>query len=171
MPDSAAADGLLAVHDGLRTALAGRPEIHVAWGPELAEDTSPAAAALRAAEASWEWSALGFASRSFWDLHVGILPVESGFSVGLHWTRALDHEVRPWAPIAVPGGTLRFAAVAGEYQLLTADSTGVATHSIRSAVDVALAVATRVLSKITDDAHPAEVFAPTDCTTREKTCG
>ncbi|MGC5029312.1 hypothetical protein [Micromonospora sp. DT229] len=171
MPDGEASKGLVAVHDGLREALAGQPRIQAFWGPDLAQDPFPAAAALRAAGASWDWSALGFTGRSFWDLHVGILPVESGYSVGLHWTRALDHEVRPWAPIAVPQGALQFAAVAGEYQLLTADSTGITTHGIRSAVDVALAVATRVLSKITDDAHPAEVFAPTDCTTREKTCG
>jgi hypothetical protein len=136
---------LRAVHDCLDSVLAGRADVRAVWGPDLAADGSAAAVALRAAGASWAWVALGFSGRSFWDLHVGILPVESGYTVGLHWTSTVDDKVRPWGQIAVPGGALQFAAVAAEHQLLCTDATGIAIHSARSAVEAALGIAARVL--------------------------
>ncbi|SDZ30439.1 hypothetical protein SAMN05444365_109161 [Micromonospora pattaloongensis] len=148
MPNADTQPELRVVHDALASALAGRSDLYVRWGPELARDPSAAAAALRAAGASWDWVALGFSARSFWDLHVGILPVESGYSVGLHWTSAVDQDVHPWAPIAVPRGELRYATVAGEYQLLCTDANGVAVHSTQSTADAALEIAARVLPRI-----------------------
>ncbi|MFY1656006.1 hypothetical protein [Micromonospora sp. WMMD1274] len=158
MSDSEAGGGLRAVYDGVRAILADSAGARAVWGPNLIGDPSFAAVALRAAGASWYWAAVGFAGRSFWDVHVGILPLLAGYSVGLHWTPAVDHEVRPWAQIAVPGGTLQFAAGAGEYQLLSSDSAGVAIHSTQSAVDVALSISWRVLSlEITDQPGTADV--------------
>lgn len=148
MPESGVGEGLRAVYDSLGSALAARAGLDLRWGPELALDGSAAAAALRAAGASWEWVALGFAGRPFWDLHVGILPLESGYSIGLHWTSALDHEVRPWMQVAVPGGALQFAPVAGEYQLLCPGAQRAAVHSAQSAVGAALEIASRVLPRV-----------------------
>ncbi|WP_089155474.1 hypothetical protein [Micromonospora sp. NBS 11-29] len=158
MSETGAGADLRAVHDAVRAALAGCPDAHAVWGPELADDPATAAAALRTAGASWQWVAVGFTGRSFWDLHVGILPIEAGYSVGLHWTPGLDDEVRPWARTAVPDGTLQFAEVAGEYQLLCTDPTGVAVHSTRSVVDTTLAIAARVrVRRNTDNSRTAEV--------------
>jgi hypothetical protein len=134
------------VHDRLAGVLADCADVHVVWGPHLAADDSAPAAALRAAGAGWEWVALGFTGRSFWDLHVGMLPVEAGYTVGLHWTSTLDREVRPWAQTAVPSGALHFAEVAAEHQLLCADAAGVTVHSTQSAVEAALGIASRVLA-------------------------
>jgi hypothetical protein len=138
-------EALRAVHASLESVLAGHSDVRPYWGPELAGDDSAVAAALHAAGASWEWVALGFAGRSFWDLHVGILPAGPGYTVGLHWTSAVDHEVRSWAQAAVPGGALQFAAVAGEHQLLGSDADGITVHSAQSAVEAALGIASRVL--------------------------
>lgn len=142
---------LRALHDSLESALAGQTEVYVQWGPQLAGDDSSAAAALRAAGASWSWVALGFSGRSFWNLHVGVLPVDSGYSVGLHWTPAVDEEVRRWAPAVVPGGTVQFAETAGEYQTLCVDAKGDTVHGAESAVELALRVASRVPRSTTGD--------------------
>lgn len=147
MADSRAQRALRAVHDSLASALTGRADVRPVWGPELAGDDAPAAAALRAAGASWEWTALGFAGRSFWDLHVGILPVGSGYTVGLHWTPAVDDDVLSWAQTAVPGGARQFAAAAGEHQLMCADAGGITVHSAQSAAAAAIGIASRVLAR------------------------
>jgi hypothetical protein len=115
----------------------------VAWGPSLQSDDSPEAARLRAAGASWDWVALGFADWPFWDLHVGVLQEDHGLRVGLHWRRDVDDIIRPLATELLPMSESRFSDAADEHQREVA-----APEGDRPAATTALELARHLLARL-----------------------
>jgi hypothetical protein len=120
---------------GLATVVAG-------WRVSAAP--APEARRLRTLGASWDWVALRVGCHRFWDLHVGVLPapgLPGLFHVGLHWSTAVDQEVRPCAQELLPGGDLVFSATAQEHQLTLSDGGSRSAFTTRPAADAAKQVA------------------------------